>query len=178
MKFYNLGNKTFETDFSNMALSVPGKNFDFQPSSVFKLILSTTLCCHELRSREIRVFIADSKRDQGRQFRIGKLSNHIVFLNVYLFIADSSTICYFLINELTFEIEFKGDNTISVQVPRLTVESRITYEPPRRTTSYHDPPTTQNITEVTKSQRNRRRQRRLQIFLKNFTFEAWKICVK
>ena len=33
-------------------------------------------------------------------------------------------------------------------------------------------------TEVTKSQRNRRRQRRLQIFLKNFTFEAWKIHVK
>ena len=35
-----------------------------------------------------------------------------------------------------------------------------------------------NNTEVTKSQRNRRRQRRLQIFLKNFTFEAWKINVK
>ena len=34
------------------------------------------------------------------------------------------------------------------------------------------------ITEVTKSQRNRRRQRRLQIFLKNFTFEAWNIHVK
>ena len=34
------------------------------------------------------------------------------------------------------------------------------------------------ITEVTKSQRNRRRQRRLQIFPKNFTFEAWKINVK
>ena len=33
-------------------------------------------------------------------------------------------------------------------------------------------------TEVTKSQRNRRRQRRLQIFQKNFTFEAWKINVR
>ena len=33
-------------------------------------------------------------------------------------------------------------------------------------------------TEVTKSQRNRRRQRRLQIFLKNFTFVAWNIHVK
>ena len=33
-------------------------------------------------------------------------------------------------------------------------------------------------TEVTKSQCNRRRQRRLQIFLKSFTFEAWKIHVK
>ena len=35
-----------------------------------------------------------------------------------------------------------------------------------------------HITEVTKSQCNRRRQRRLQIFLKNFTFEAWIIHVK
>ena len=35
-----------------------------------------------------------------------------------------------------------------------------------------------NNTEVTKSQRNRRRQRRLQIFLKKFTLEAWKINVK
>ena len=34
------------------------------------------------------------------------------------------------------------------------------------------------ITEVTKLQRNRRRQRRLQIFQKNFKFEAWKIDVK
>ena len=33
-------------------------------------------------------------------------------------------------------------------------------------------------TEVTKSQRNRRRQRRLQTFQKNFTFEAWKNNVK
>ena len=33
-------------------------------------------------------------------------------------------------------------------------------------------------TEVTKSQRNRRRQRRLQIFLKNFTFKVWEIYVK
>ena len=30
-------------------------------------------------------------------------------------------------------------------------------------------------TEVTKSQRNRRRQRRHQIFQKNFVFKAWKI---
>ena len=35
-----------------------------------------------------------------------------------------------------------------------------------------------DMTEVTKSQRNKRRQRRLQIFPKNFTFEAWKINVK
>ena len=34
------------------------------------------------------------------------------------------------------------------------------------------------ITEVTKSQRNRGQQRRLHIFLKNFTFEAWKSHVK
>ena len=33
-------------------------------------------------------------------------------------------------------------------------------------------------TEVTKSQRNRRRQRRLLIFQKNFTFQAWKIYAK
>ena len=33
-------------------------------------------------------------------------------------------------------------------------------------------------TEVTKSQRNRRRQRRFQIFPKNFTCEAWKVHVK
>ena len=33
-------------------------------------------------------------------------------------------------------------------------------------------------TDVTKSRRNRRRQRRLQIFQKNFTFENWKINVK
>ena len=35
-----------------------------------------------------------------------------------------------------------------------------------------------DIAEVTKSQCNRRRQRRLQIFLKHFTFKAWKIHVK
>ena len=34
------------------------------------------------------------------------------------------------------------------------------------------------ITEVTKSQRNRRRQRRLQIFQKNFMFKAGKINAK
>ena len=33
-------------------------------------------------------------------------------------------------------------------------------------------------TEVTKSQRNRQRQRRLKFFCKNFMFEAWKIRVK
>ena len=32
--------------------------------------------------------------------------------------------------------------------------------------------------EVTKSQRNRRRQRRLQIFQKKFAFKAWKIKCK
>ena len=36
----------------------------------------------------------------------------------------------------------------------------------------------QNISEVTKSQRNRRRQRRLQIFQKNSTFKAVKIKIK
>ena len=34
------------------------------------------------------------------------------------------------------------------------------------------------ITEVTKSQRKRRRQCRRQIFQKNFTFETWKVNVK
>ena len=29
-------------------LSVPGKKFNSQPSSVFKLILLSTLCCNEL----------------------------------------------------------------------------------------------------------------------------------
>ena len=38
--------------------------------------------------------------------------------------------------------------------------------------------TNADITEVMKSQRNRRRQRRLQIFQKNFTFKASKINVK
>ena len=35
-----------------------------------------------------------------------------------------------------------------------------------------------DISEVTKSQRNRRRQRRLQIFQKNSTFKAVKIKIK
>ena len=34
------------------------------------------------------------------------------------------------------------------------------------------------ISEVTKSQRNRRRQRRLKIFPKHATFKAWKINIK
>ena len=38
--------------------------------------------------------------------------------------------------------------------------------------------TRKDITEVTKSECNRRWQRKLQIFLKKFTFEAWKINVK
>ena len=35
-----------------------------------------------------------------------------------------------------------------------------------------------HTTEVTKSQRNRRRQRRLQIFQKNSVFKDWKINIK
>ena len=35
-----------------------------------------------------------------------------------------------------------------------------------------------DISEVTKSQRNRRRQPRIQIFFKKSTFKAWKVNVR
>ena len=48
MKFYNLGDKSFETDFSCRVLSALGKKFDSQPSSVLRLISLPTLCYYGL----------------------------------------------------------------------------------------------------------------------------------
>ena len=46
MKFYNLGDKTFETDFSYCVLSIPGRKIDSQPSTVSRLVLLPTSYCY------------------------------------------------------------------------------------------------------------------------------------